>query len=156
MTWQYIKRLEEGNYRKPILVITSGHMDPYHVGHCRLLKACADLGDDLLVIVNTDEQIFVKRGKPPFQSEQNRLEIIDSICYVDIVELAIDKDSTVTKTLESIFKAYHDYDFIFAKGGDRTENNMPQSELDVCKKYGCTIVYGVGGDKIASSSDYKE
>ena len=61
--------------------------------------------------------------------------------------IAMDTDGTVVKTLERIRPR------IFAKGGDRTPENMPQSEIDICKKIGCKIVYGVGGKKIGSSSE---
>jgi quercetin dioxygenase-like cupin family protein len=40
---------------------------------------------------------------------------------------------------------------IFAKGGDRTADNMPQNEIDVCQEIGCRIVYGIG-DLLNSSS----
>ena len=41
---------------------------------------------------------------------------------------------------------------IYAKGGDRTPGNMAQMEIDVCNELGIRIVYGVGGEKIQSSS----
>jgi len=41
---------------------------------------------------------------------------------------------------------------IFAKGGDRTPDNMPKSEVELCEKLGIKIVYGVGGGKAQSSS----
>lgn len=165
MTWQYKNSdpwIEEPNvlsnrFRpKPKLVITSGHLSPMHYGHFLLIKEAANLGDYLWFIVNSDHQVFLKKGKPSFIKEEHRREMVESIKYVDDATIAIDKDGTVTETLELIFRGNPNYDFIFAKGGDRIEDNMPQSELDVCKKYGCKIVYGVGGAKIASSSDYKE
>ena len=58
---------------------------------------------------------------------------------------SIDKDNTQAASL-----AYY-HPSIFAKGGDRVETNMPQSELDACKRFGIKIVYGVGG-KLNSSS----
>ena len=164
MTWLYTNQnswIEEPNvlsnrFRpKPKLVITSGHLDPCHYGHFLLIKEAAKLGDYLWFIVNSDHQVFLKRGKLPFIKEEHRREMVESVKYVDYATIAIDKDGTVTETLELIFRGNPDHDFIFAKGGDRVESNMPQSELDVCKKYGCKIVYGIGGDKIASSSDYK-
>jgi len=41
---------------------------------------------------------------------------------------------------------------IFAKGGDRTPENMPTSEVELCKRLGIKIIYGVGGGKVPSSS----
>jgi D-beta-D-heptose 7-phosphate kinase/D-beta-D-heptose 1-phosphate adenosyltransferase len=65
---------------------------------------------------------------------------------VDMVLPNIDFDLTSTKSL-----ARYQPD-VFAKGGDRTKDTMPQPEKDVCEKIGCQIVYGVGGGKIQSSS----
>ena len=41
---------------------------------------------------------------------------------------------------------------IFAKGGDRTIQNLPRSEVETCQKHGIKIVTGVGGGKVQSSS----
>ena len=40
---------------------------------------------------------------------------------------------------------------IYAKGGDRTPDNMVQAEIDVCEEIGCEIVYGIG-DLLNSST----
>jgi glycerol-3-phosphate cytidylyltransferase-like family protein len=40
---------------------------------------------------------------------------------------------------------------VFAKGGDRTPDNMPAREIEVCERYGIKIVYGVG-ERVESSS----
>ena len=42
------------------------------------------------------------------------------------------------------------YEIYFANGGDRTTDNVP--ELTVCKELGVTMLWGVGGGKIQSSS----
>jgi cytidyltransferase-like protein len=123
-------------------ICTSGYYNPLHIGHLKLLKEASKLGDKLIVIVNNDEQVKLKGGK--FMPEDERVEIVKAIKYVDKVVLSIDKDRTVCKTLELI-----DPD-IFAKGGDSTNDNVP--ELEVCKKKGIKIVFNVGGDKIQSSS----
>jgi len=41
---------------------------------------------------------------------------------------------------------------VYAKGGDRTPDNMPVNEIEACAEIGCEIVYGVG-EKIQSSSE---
>jgi len=60
----------------------------------------------------------------------------------------IDKDGSSVETLR-----FYKPD-IWAKGSDRTPDNMLQSEIDVCKEIGCKIVYGVG-DKLNASSKMK-
>ena len=43
---------------------------------------------------------------------------------------------------------------IFANGGDRTSDNIP--EIKVCKEINCRMVFNVGGEKIQSSSSLLE
>ena len=127
------------------LVAISGGFDPIHVGHIRSIKGAKKLGDSLIIILTTDNQLIKKKGYC-FMSYEERKEILESIDGVDMVVPNIDTDITSNESLE-----YYRPD-IFAKGGDRTEANMPEIEKIVCVKIGCRIVYGVGGDKIQSSS----
>lgn len=131
--------------RKPKVVVVCGGYDPVHIGHIRQFKEAKALGDKLIVILNDDNWLIKKRGYV-FMPYNERKEVLESIKYVDEVVGRIDKDNTVTKTLEKLRPD------IFAKGGDRTPNNMPDTEIETCKKLGIRIVYGVGGEKIQSSS----
>ena len=131
------------------IVITSGYYNPAHIGHINLMAEAKQLGDYLIVIVNSDEQVKMK-GSIPFMPEQERIEIIKAIKYVDEVFLSIDKDKTIIKSLEEVAKRYLENELIFAKGGDSTFENVP--ELDVCKRLGVKAVLGVGGGKVQSSS----
>ena len=124
-------------------VVVSGYFDPIHVGHLEYLKLAKDLGDKLIVIVNNNEQCVLKKGKP-FMDESDRLEIVKSLKMVDDVFLSIDKDKSVCKSLE-ILKPD-----IFANGGDRNTNEVPESII--CKKYNIMMIDGLG-NKIRSSSD---
>ena len=72
------------------------------------------------------------------------MKIILALKYVDEVVLSIDKDQTQCKTL-----SYLKPD-IFAKGGDRNINEIPEKKI--CKRLGIQIVDGLG-QKIRSSSD---
>lgn len=126
-----------------ITVCTSGYYNPVHKGHLKLFEEAKKLGDRLVVIINNDEQVKLK-GSKVFMDEEERCAIIKALKPVDEVILSIDKDKTIIKTLTMIKPN------IFAKGGDSTPNNVP--EKGVCEKYGIKIVYGVGGDKIQSSS----
>ena len=124
-------------------VVVSGYFDPVHVGHLEYLKLAKDLGDKLIVIVNNNEQCVLKKGKP-FMDESDRLKILKSLKMVDDVFLSIDKDKSVCKSLE-ILKPD-----IFANGGDRNTNEVPESII--CKKYNIKMIDGLG-NKIRSSSD---
>lgn len=127
-----------------IKVLASGYFDPIHVGHIEYLEKAKKLGDYLIVAVNTNESAISKKGYY-FMDQKDRIKILKSIKFVDKVISVIDSDNTVAKTIELIKPN------IFAKGGDRDINNLPQSEIDVCKKYNIKIITGLG-KKIESSS----
>jgi len=126
-----------------IVVAVSGYFDPIHVGHLEYLKLAKQLGDKLVVIVNNDFQVRIKKGKS-FMNENDRVEIVASLKCVDEVFLSIDRDSSVCKSLEFIQPN------IFANGGDRKLEEIPETKI--MKKYGIKMVDGLGG-KIRSSSD---
>ena len=125
-----------------VKIAVSGYFDPIHVGHLEYLKTAKSLGDILVVIVNNNHQCVLKKGKF-FMDENDRLEIVKAIKYVDEVVLSVDQDKTVCKSLELIRPN------IFANGGDRSTDEVP--ETSVCKKYKIEMVDGLG-EKIRSSS----
>ena len=124
------------------VVAVSGYFDPIHVGHLEYLKMAKSLGDKLIVIVNSDHQAGLKKGKS-FMSEGDRLEIVGALRCVDEVFLSIDQDKSVCKSLE------HIQPDIFTNGGDRSLEEIP--ETAVMKKYNIKMVDGLG-EKIRSSS----
>ncbi len=131
------------------IVISSGYFNPLHIGHINLLKDAKQIGDFLVVIVNNDKQVKIK-GSVAFMPQQERIEIIKSLKYVDEVFLAVDKDHSVCKSLERLAEKYKGNKLIFAKGGDRNSQNIP--ELSICQKLDIKIIDSVGGGKIQSSS----
>ena len=131
------------------IVITSGYFNPLHRGHIELMQRAKKLGDILVVIVNNDEQVKIK-GSIPFMSEQERMEIIKGLKYPDEVILSLDKDASVSKSLEHVCKM-HPGRVFFAKGGDRNIDNIPEAERVVCKKFNIEVINNVG-KKIQSSS----
>ena len=81
------------------IVATSGYFDPLHVGHLECLEMAKKLGDKLIVIVNSDLQAQLKKGKS-FMNEQDRLKIVSALKCVDEVFLSIDKDKTQCESLK--------------------------------------------------------
>ena len=129
-----------------ITVATSGYFDILHEGHIELFEQAKALGDRLIVILNTDKQSILKKGFV-FMTQESRKKIIESIKWVDEVVYSIDEDTTQCKTLEMLKPN------IFAKGGDRTKEEIPEAEI--CKQLGIKIVDGLGG-KVQASSDLLE
>lgn len=126
-------------------IVVSGGFDPIHAGHVAHIEKAKRHGDHLTVIVSSDEQLIKKKGYC-FLPLEHRLAIIKALRSVDEVIVCYDDDGTCTTALKMLRPD------VFCKGGDRTPNNMPQSEIDICQEIGCQIVYGVG-EKVASSQD---
>ena len=124
-------------------VCISGYFDPLHVGHLEYINKAKELGDYLVVIVNNNFQCKLKKGKF-FMDEKDRVEIVKNLKSVDEVFLSIDKDKTVSKSLEKLKPS------VFANGGDRKNYEIPESKI--CEEHCIEIIDGLG-DKIRSSSD---
>ena len=128
--------------RKRKIVAISGGFDPVHVGHVRMIKDAARLGD-VIIITNSDAWLKRKKGYV-FMSWDERQEILAEFKgVIDVIE-AWDEDDTVCKTLERVKPD------IFANGGDRYDTNTP--EMSVCKELGIDMLWNIGGGKEQSSS----
>lgn len=138
----------------PTLVITSGGFDPIHDGHLEYLRKARYLGDYHVCILNTDDFLMKKKGYC-FYTQEQRLAILRELRCIDRVVLSIDDDMTVRQTIGGIYHDYKDITskFIFAKGGDRFLDEIPEAEI--CKELGIKIVDGLG-NKIESSSNLVE
>lgn len=137
------------NSKKNITVVVSGGFDPVHIGHVRMFQEARALGDRLVVVLNNDNWLILKKGFV-FMSEAERKEVIEAFRAVDEVVLtkheAGGTDMSVCKALEEVRPD------IFANGGDRKVENIP--EVATCEAIGCEMVFNVGrGGKVQSSSE---
>ena len=57
------------------IVAASGYFDPLHIGHVEYLEKAKSLGDELIVILNTDKQAIMKKGFV-FMPEKEREQIL--------------------------------------------------------------------------------
>lgn len=130
-------------------VIVSGYFSPLHVGHLDMIDAAAELGDEVIVIVNNNAQQVIKKGKVIID-EADRLRIVEALRAVDHAMVAVDEDRTVCASLEAVAQKFSDRTLIFANGGDRKPEFVP--EAAVCEQYGIELRFGVGGDNKADSS----
>lgn len=136
------------NKKKPVVVAVSGGFDPVHIGHVRMFEEAKKLGDKLVVILNNDNWLIKKKGYA-FMPETERAELIKSLAVVDDVVLTFHGPEVEDRSVcAELIKLKPD---IFANGGDRTFDNIP--EVPVCENTGCKMVFGVGkGGKVQSSS----
>ena len=131
------------------LVMVSGGFDPIHHGHVRYFKAAKALGSKLVVVINNDNWIKLKKGHG-FMSARDRAEIIKGFRDVDEVVISLHKKGTKDMSVCKEIKKIRPH--IFANGGDRFADNIP--EFKVCKELGIEMAFNVGhGGKVRSSSD---
>jgi D-beta-D-heptose 7-phosphate kinase/D-beta-D-heptose 1-phosphate adenosyltransferase len=132
------------------VVIVTGGFDPLHSGHLSYIKAARELGDVLIVGVNSDEWLVRKKGRS-FMPFEDRLAIIDALQYADYAIPFDDRDGSAKDAIAWTRRAYPGCKIIFANGGDRTLNNIP--EMDV-QDDNLEFVFGVGGEDKANSSSW--
>lgn len=82
------KKLKKNNQK---LVVTNGCFDILHPGHIKIFKSSKNSGDKLLVLINSDKSIKLNKGnKRPIQNLKSRIQILNSIKYIDYI-LVFDK-----------------------------------------------------------------
>lgn len=97
--------------KNKIIVFTNGCFDILHVGHKRYLEQASSLGDVFVIGVNSDASVRRLKGpERPVNPEQDRMEILSALSFVDYVVL-FEEDTPY----ELIKKVQPD---ILVKGGD--------------------------------------
>jgi cytidyltransferase-like protein len=132
------------------VVLVTGGFDPLHSGHIAYFKAARELGDKLVVGVNSDAWLTRKKGRP-FMPGGERISIIQNLTMVDHCVLFDDDDNTSKEAIKNVRMMYPDAHIIFANGGDRTSDNIPEMDTDV---ENISFVFGIGGENKANSSSW--
>lgn len=130
------------------IVLVTGGFDPLHSGHIEYFKAAKALGDKLVVGLNSDSWLERKKGRA-FMPIAERVQIVENLSMVDGVVLFDDNDGSATEAIRNVKQLYPNDTIIFANGGDRTVDNIPEMlEKDVIFKF------GVGGENKKNSSSW--
>ena len=132
------------------VVVVTGGFDPVHSGHIAYFEAAKQLGDILVVGLNSDAWLERKKGKA-FMDIYEREKIISSLRVVDKVVCYPDADGSSRNAITGVRAMYPDATIVFANGGDRTHTNIP--EMDV-KDDNLTFAFGVGGEQKMNSSSW--
>lgn len=130
------------------IVLVTGGFDPIHSGHLAYFKSAKQLGDILIVGLNSDEWLTRKKGRP-FMPMSERFELISALSIVDEVVVYNDDDNSSCNAIELIKQRYPTDTIVFANGGDRTQNNIPEMVFD-----DVDFVFGVGGEDKKNSSSW--
>jgi len=130
------------------IVLATGGFDPVHSGHISYLKAAKELGDILIVGLNSDEWLERKKGNA-FMPWNERLNIVNNLQMVDEVFTFMDDDDTAINFIKQVRAHYPTDRLLFANGGDRTTENVPEMVVDDVE-----FVFGVGGEDKKNSSSW--
>jgi cytidyltransferase-like protein len=129
--------------------LTSGGFDPLHPGHASCILASSNECDLLIVAVNGDNFLTKKKGRS-FMDVHTRCGIVShlmGVSYVVSFDGFNEDDLTAIRPLEVIRP------HVFLKGGDRKDpESLP--EWEVCQRLGIEVKFGMGADKVWSSTDF--
>jgi rfaE bifunctional protein nucleotidyltransferase chain/domain len=140
---ELVQRVAAARENGARIVLANGCFDVLHVGHVRYLAGARELGDLLIVGINSDQQVAVQKGSGrPVLPASERAEIVsalESVTYVTIFD-----EPTVEQLLLALKPDVH------AKGTDYTTDTVP--ERDVVRSYGGQVAI-VGDPKDHSTSE---
>ncbi|HWD41268.1 MAG TPA: D-glycero-beta-D-manno-heptose 1-phosphate adenylyltransferase [Fimbriimonas sp.] len=128
MTIEEATRLRQGKR----LVFTNGVFDVLHAGHVRYLQQASELGDLLIVGINSDGSArkLAKGPGRPINTLEDRMEVLEALRVVDGV-VPFD-ESTPEGLIEQLRPEVH------VKGGDYTEDRLPEAKI--VRSYGGEVV----------------
>ena len=132
------------------VVLVTGGFDPLHSGHIAYFEAAKKLGDILIVGVNSDEWLARKKGKP-FMPWGERALIVSKLKMVDGIRHFDDSDGSARDAILKVLQNYPVDDIIFANGGDRKLDNIPEMDVESNR---LEFVFSVGGDDKKNSSSW--
>jgi D-beta-D-heptose 7-phosphate kinase/D-beta-D-heptose 1-phosphate adenosyltransferase len=130
------------------IVLVTGGFDPIHSGHIAYFNAAKKLGDILVVGLNSDEWLTRKKGRP-FMPLQERFALVSALEVVNEVVVYNDDDGSSCDAIRLAKMRYPADQIIFANGGDRTRDNIPEMIFDDVE-----FVFGIGGEDKKNSSSW--
>ncbi len=128
MTLDEARKAREGKK----LVFTNGVFDVLHAGHVTYLRQARELGDMLIVGVNSDASVrgLNKGPNRPVNGQEDRVQVLEALRAVD--GAVVFDESTPEEIIAKLRPEVH------VKGGDYRVEDMPESK----------IVHGYGGEVV--------
>lgn len=130
------------------IVLVTGGFDPLHSGHIEYFRAARELGDLLVVGVNSDQWLTRKKGRPFIPLSERKI-IIENLYKVHKVIEFDDLDNSAIDAIRRVKAMFPRDRIVFANGGDRTKDNIPEMVFDDVE-----FVFGVGGHNKMNSSSW--
>ncbi|MCK6259474.1 adenylyltransferase/cytidyltransferase family protein [Fictibacillus sp. KIGAM418] len=148
------KRLQEKNLLQYVnhykrsdktIILAGGCFDLFHPGHLEYLHGAKDLGDILIVGINSDDSIQSIKGKRPLFPLKERVAFLSSLECVD--HLLVIPDLTLVRAIQIIKPHF------FVKGIDYQGKTFPEQQA--AKDVGADIKL-IGEKKLYSSTQLKK
>ena len=118
--WNRIQTIDKVRHWKELdekIVFTNGCFDILHAGHIHLLTEAKNLGDRLLIGLNSDQSVQNLKGPDrPFNTEDARASVLESLSMVDGV--TIFQEDTPHELVKEIIP------HVLVKGGDYSIENI--------------------------------
>ncbi len=115
------------------LVVTNGCFDLLHLGHVTYLEMARNLGEVLLVGINSDDSVRALKGpERPVNPEYDRAAVVAALQSVDAVCIFSDRSA-----LNFLRAAQPD---IWIKGGDYTLESVNQEERQAVEASGGKVI----------------
>lgn len=131
------------------IILVTGGFDPLHSGHIEYIKKARELGR-VVVGVNSDAWLTRKKGQP-FMPFEERVNIINNLKDVMMAIGFDDSDGSAKDAIAQVRKLFPKNTIVFANGGDRTKENIPEMDTDVDN---VEFLFGVGGENKMNSSSW--
>lgn len=121
LTVDGLKEIREQNKDRKI-VFTNGCFDLLHTGHVRYLREASELGDILVVGVNSDASVRRLKGSGrPVNTQEERMELLEALEFIDY--LVLFEEDTPLKLIEACQPD------VLVKGGDYHLENVVGKEI---------------------------
>ena len=121
-SYQLAEILKDAKANDKTIVTTNGCFDVLHLGHLRYLQAAREVGDLLVVCVNSDSSVRALKGADrPLVPEDERAELLAGLECVDYVTVFSERDA---KAVLSQLKPD-----IHIKGGDYKKDDVIEREV---------------------------
>jgi len=130
------------------IILVTGGFDPLHSGHIEYFKAAKQLGNLLVVGINSDAWLARKKSRA-FMPTIERKSIIENLHQVHKVIEFDDSDGSAIDAIRQVKEMFPRDKIVFANGGDRTKDNIPEMVFENVE-----FVFGVGGTNKANSSSW--